>query len=222
MPDVDNPAIRSDLARNGFTVVRGVELSDVIKLANSVGNVTMDKRSPQPYRRISPQRVAAAKGNTLSSRYGLGSFPFHTDVAHWTKPATHVLLYCEAVGSGHRPTELIDTQSWKLSNGLRHSLTCDLWKAGHLSPKLRTVGTELNGTLAMRYDPGCMRPANSKSERLKDQLDELIAASKRITITWARWSLVIIDNARMLHARGAASAADVDRVLIRILVGGNQ
>ena len=214
--------VRSEIGHKGFATISGIQLADVMSLAKDLGEVTMDKRSPDLYRRISPQNQDVTKINTLSSRYGMGEFPFHTDVAHWKKPASYVLLYCEDVGAGHRPTQLIDTQAWSISTSLRHSLTCELWKSGYISPMLCTVGSDVNGDLSIRYDLGCMRPTGTKSHKLKKQLGELVLSSQKMTINWTCGLLVLIDNTRILHARGQACVPDTDRVIIRVLVGGKQ
>lgn len=214
--------VRSEIGHKGFATISGIQLAGVMSLAKELGEVTMDKRSPDLYRRISPQNLDVAKINTLSSRYGMGEFPFHTDVAHWKKPASYVLLYCEHVGAGHRPTQLIDTHAWSISTSLRHSLTCELWKSGYLSPMLCTVGSDVNGDLSIRYDLGCMRPIGTKSHKLKKQLGVLVLSSEKVAINWTCGLLVLIDNTRLLHARGQASVPDTDRVIIRVLVGGKQ
>lgn len=214
--------IEERLNSDGYIVLSKLELSQVIDIAKSLGNVTMDKRSPEPYRKISPQSLVTAKANTLSSRFGLGAFPFHTDVAHWERPARYLLLYCENPGSGNRPTELVDTLSWNIDTQLRHSLLNCLWKVGFKSPAFRSTGNEENKTITIRYDTGCMRPASKNTEFLKARIEKLIETSDKTTIKWISGMSLIVDNARMLHARGSACSPDHDRILIRILVGGCQ
>jgi L-asparagine oxygenase len=210
------------LQLDGYALVPDMTLPQVLSIASLLGDVTMDKRSPELYRRISPQPFENAKEKTLSSRYGMGAFPFHTDAAHWRCPAAYVLLFCENPGQAKRPTNLIDTYAWQIDDRLQHSMRSDLWKSGYRLPMLCTVGEEVRGLLSIRYDTDCMRPASAKSERLRLQLETLIAESAKIGISWVHNALLIVDNARMLHARGGARLPDEDRVLIRILVGGRQ
>ncbi|WP_189472954.1 TauD/TfdA family dioxygenase [Litchfieldella qijiaojingensis] len=214
--------IREQVEIHGHVLLREIELSQVTKVARLFGEITADIRSPDPYRRISPQALDSAKPNTLSSRYGLGTFPFHTDVAHWRAPADFVLLFCDNPGSGNRPTELIDTRPWPITAEFHHALRSDLWKTGYRFPRFCTVGTEVDGVLNWRYDTGCMRPAGRKSSELQTKIDALISSSSPARLSWATNSLLVIDNKRMLHGRGRAAAPDQDRKLIRILVGGIQ
>jgi alpha-ketoglutarate-dependent taurine dioxygenase len=48
-------------------------------------------------------------------------------------------------------------------------------------------------------------------------VDEL-RSSTVMPIYWRARDLLVIDNQRMLHARGSGSAPDQDRVLARILI----
>ena len=217
-----NLKLHKQVQAQGYVFLRDIGLTEATAIARSLGEITTDRRSPDPHRTISPQTFEAAKPNTLSSRYGLGNFPFHTDVAHWKHPADFVLLFCEDPGSGSRPTELIDTWQWCMSPQLNHALRSNLWKTGYRSPKFCTVVEELDGLAHWRYDIGCMRPAGNKSTQLQAEIESLISSASPQKVSWSREALLVIDNKRMLHARGQAVNADQDRKLIRMLVGGMQ
>jgi L-asparagine oxygenase len=92
------------LKRDGYSFVRGVRETDAIHIVQQLGPLRVDPRSPEPVRDIRPQPVQLAKENTLSSRYGTEAFPFHTDTAHWDRPARYLALYCVDPGEGKRPT----------------------------------------------------------------------------------------------------------------------
>jgi len=212
--------LRNDIASLGYAILNAVEVESVLEIAQMLGRVTVDPRSPEPMRRISPQHLSIAEPNTLSSRYGDGPFPFHTDVAHWCEPAEYLILYCENPGSGDRPTYLIDSRDWPCPPTLRQAFTTEVWKAGLLYPRLCTLAVESEGRLRIRYDAACVRPVGKRSKRLEEEVQILVAESKRRTIHWKAGMLVVLDNRRILHARGVAKMPDPDRVLIRILVGG--
>ena len=214
--------VREEVRTKGYIFLTDIELSRAHEVTKLFGRITADRRNPDPLRRISPQPLANSNPNTLSSRYGLDSFPFHTEVAHWETPADYLFLFCEDPGGGSRPTELIDTRKWPIDSRLRYSLLSNLWKTGHRSPKFCTVGCEANGDMKFRYDTGCMRPAGRDSAALHDRLQTLISCAQKSRVSWARNALLIIDNKRMLHARGVATRPDQDRVLVRILIGGQQ
>jgi hypothetical protein len=44
--------------------------------------------------RLVPTLRESATPNTYSGIYGLGQFPFHTDLAHWRYPPHYIMLRC--------------------------------------------------------------------------------------------------------------------------------
>jgi L-asparagine oxygenase len=199
--------------------MQGVCPEDIHHIGESFGEIRVDPRSPQAVRDIRPQTLDEAKPNTLSSRYGVGSFPFHTDVAHWEDPARFLLLYCEQPGSGARPTHLQDTLAWGLSSDDRKATLTEVWKTGHLHPHLCTVCNVRDDRFAWRFDEGCMQPMTAGAKELRNALIDQIQGSQVIDVCWTAGSMLIIDNHRMLHARGRARRLDRDRVIKRILIG---
>ncbi len=123
---MDTQQIILEVDDTGFFVADRVSPDELPGIAATLGEVRMDPRSLEPIRNICPQLRAEAKPNTLSSRYGMGPFPFHTDVAHWLLSARFVILYCQQPGSGARPTLLLDSWSWDLSEAQRRALTREI------------------------------------------------------------------------------------------------
>ena len=200
-------------------MVENVSADDIPRIASELGEIRVDPRSPDPIRDIRPQMTADAKPNTLSSRYGTSSFPFHTDVAHWHDPARYVLLYCVHPGSGNRPTQLQDSRTWDLEPGVWRAMLREVWKSGHFRPHLCTVGTQKDDRIALRFDVACMSPMTTKASQVKTCIDECLRTSRTIEISWQPRTLLAIDNSRMLHARGESKCSDPDRVLRRALIG---
>ena len=188
-------------------------------IGESLGEVRMDLRSPEPIRDIRPQLIAEAKPNTLSSRYGMEMFPFHTDVAHWQTPARYVILYCEDPGSGDRPTLLQDTRKWDIRESEQRAFLREVWKTGHVRPYLCTVGKLIGERLALRYDDGCMRPMTRAAYKLQEQIINYIETCPVTSVHWTPGKMLVMDNHRIVHARGKAHCSDRDRIIKRILIG---
>ncbi|ASG23865.1 alpha-ketoglutarate-dependent taurine dioxygenase [Nitrospirillum viridazoti] len=209
------------LEENGFCLTSSIYENDVIGLVQQLGSIRVDARSPEPIRAIRPQTAQTAKSNTLSSRYGTGCFPFHTDTAHWEQPARYLLLFCVSPGRGMRPTFLQDSRLWQLDDAEENLACRALWAVGHRRPRLATIATRSSGRLTIRYDMDCMRPMTAEAYQLKELLEGRIGIQPSIRIDWKAGSLLTIDNYRMVHARGDAVQPDPDRLLKRILVGGD-
>jgi L-asparagine oxygenase len=210
---------REAVQRRGYLRLIDVNFNDIERIAGSFGPILMDARHPSRVRLISPQRTEDANQNTLSSRYGTGAFTFHTDCAHWERPASFLLLYCVARGSGRRPTHLIDSCSWDWSPEMKIAACSEVWSRALLSPQLCTLGARCGDRVAIRYDEDCMRPLTRGAERVRDFVRDSIETSRSLAIEWSNGDVLVIDNARMLHARGAAISDDQDRVLARVLIG---
>ena len=184
-----------------------------------LGKIVVDPRNPTPIRDIRPQTVSSSNPNTLSSRFGLGGFPFHTDAAHWKIPPRYLVLYCVHPGRGGRPTLIQDSSIWMEDKKLKHAALREVWKSGHQSPQLCTAGIMINERFAVRFDEACMEPMTRTASELRTRIRTLIQSSPVFDVIWTPETVLILDNQRMLHARGMASKHDFDRVLKRILVG---
>lgn len=210
----------SQLKSNGFAFERGVKESDLLEAVQPLGNIRVDPRSPVPVRDIRPQAPNSAKANTLSSRYGTDAFPFHTDTAHWDQPARYLVLFCVDPGEGKRDTLLQDSRAWQLEDD-EIDLACRaLWKTGHVRPRLCMLAQRTADGPAMRYDRDCMRPMTREARELEALIQRRINISEATRISWEPGCLLIIDNWRMVHARGESKRPDANRVLKRILIGG--
>lgn len=161
-----------------------------------------------------------AKPRSLSAMHGTASFPFHSDMAHWPVPCRYIVLACQNAGDDHRPTGVI---SWKdiplsastnadLKNGIflvrngRRSFYCNIQNPTHGF---------------FRFDPGCMAPANIAAKRFVTAFEEASAEARRTTVNWKEGDVLLVDNWRALHARGAGEALGSERLLLRVLCQGS-
>lgn len=215
----DIHAIKSTLNRDGIFYSSLIEVNDLTEVGEGLGAIRVDRRSPQPVRDISPQTFAEAKGNTLSSRYGTAPFPLHTDAAHWTEPPKYLLFHCISPGSGNRPTVLQDTYEWRLTQEETESVVREVWKTAQFRPELCTIGEMRAGRCLIRYDRACMSPMTAKAEKVDAFLASKIADTQTRLIEWVPGMTVILDNRRILHARGKAIGPDADRLIKRMLIG---
>jgi len=214
--------IQRAIGECGYFIANGIDASEVLPVASALGTIRVDPRHPHATRDIRPQREDEAAANTLSSRFGLGRFPFHTDTAHWGQPCRYLLLYCKHPGAGQRPTHLQDSRLWPLNHHFKHSIMVDVWKTGHFQPHLCTVAKLRADFMTVRFDTACMRPMTGSATHLRSFLNRCIENSPCIDIQWAAGTILVLDNHRMLHARGAAKEIDQDRVIQRVLIGGDE
>jgi L-asparagine oxygenase len=212
----------SQLEHEGFLLLGGIGEADLTGIVQSLGPLRVDPRSPEPIRDIRPQDLKSAKQNTLSSRYGTGAFPFHTDTAHWDHPARYLGLYCVDPGEGRRATLLLDSRVWVLDDDEQDLACRALWATGHVRPRFCTFAKKAGDGLKIRYDMDCMKPMTKEAHGLKALVDARIQDCRSMRIEWEPQNLLIIDNRRMLHARASSTRPDAGRILKRMLIWGDQ
>jgi alpha-ketoglutarate-dependent taurine dioxygenase len=212
------PENQKRLACQGYCVLNGVDVEALLPVARELGHPRPDPKDRVLVKDIRPQRVTEANANTLSSRYGMGSFPLHTEGAYLRKPPRFLLLYCVRPGSGGRTTALLDgvdifsrfscprrPGTWVAKAGRRPFLCHVLWR----NP-LKNFG--------IRYDRECLFPQGRAAQAEEQLISEFMSKSMIMTIAWAEKQLLIINNLRMLHGRGETHFDDRDRWLKRVLV----
>lgn len=165
---------------------------------------------------LTPTEKGDARPNSLSAHYGTGQQPLHTDGAHLDEPPDIVLLAAQDMST-------VPTFLWQSPTKPPPPLAHDLRES------LFTVRTGTSSFLAhavesylfrprVRYDPGCMSPADGRASRVKAFIDA--ALNDAIRFDWTTPSTVLaINNRQVLHARGDATGEPdrrIERVTLRL------
>lgn len=218
----DSGQIRGDVDTLGWTVrtSKGASTDEleeqVTTLAQTLGEIAPG-RAQALIERVLPQNTDAAFPGSLSSRYGLGPLPLHTDTAHWSVPCRYLVIACAEPGPIPTPTLLLDTRRAELSE--REVAACR--DAVFL---IRNGRNSFYGSVAqrgrdfLRVDPGCMAATSGECEIA---LRSFSADRHRAVIYSHQWTvgeILILDNWRVLHARGNKQPTAPGRVLLRAMV----
>lgn len=202
------------LRLQGYALFDEFRSEDLLQLAESLGTPKSDTRSTQAVQSLAPQTSAKSRTNTLSSKYGTGAFPLHTEAAYWPTPPRYLILFCLQPGGGNRPTLLMRPLD-VINQATQLALSQELWVVHKTrNPFLCTVFDDRRQLF--RYDPECMRPYRS-SAAISLPLDEIMTSALQ-TIHWSRNRILVLDNWRVMHGRGVAVSDDADRILQRVLV----
>lgn len=148
---------------------------------------------------------------SLSGRYGLGEFPWHTDGAISKTPPRYMALLALECEPGGAATQLID--SWERdikANSVADRLRSVVLRGSDKSGRRRTLRARetVNGETLVRWDPRCLEA----DERNLREVDESIAFSSVESIEWLPGELLIVDNWRMLHRRTAVDPSENRRI----------
>lgn len=161
---------------------------------------------------------AESTPNTYSGIYGLGHFPFHTDLAHWRHPPRYLLLRC-IKGYADVQTLLIDGKV------IVDAVSLNIMTRAIVKPRrpqnnaihlLRLCEQVENGH-RLRWDEIFLRPASRIGEEASQQVRTLLCnASTLSTALVEMGDMLIIDNWRMLHARTPVHVGRENRVIERV------
>ncbi len=196
--------------------------TDSLDIARQFGEPLPSRRGGSLVDLLVPTKQEDAHPRSISAIYGTGEFPFHTDGAYMRIPPRFMFLrFIE--GKSDRATLLLDAYALPFSAEERREMFRDVWVVnggrGRFLTPIFNNGL-VSGSTLVRYDRGCMRPAHLAFNRAADILDLRSQEIKPVQIHWKLGHTLVLDNWRMLHARGSSSLEGVERrVLERVLVG---
>lgn len=209
-------SLKEGVARDGYAFVRDYcPGADALAVANTLGH-PLEPWEGGTVQDLVPRSIATP--NTYSGSYGLGCFPFHTDLAHWRIPPRYLLLRC-VTGYADVPTLLLDGKS------IFDAVTLDILTRAIFKPR-----RPRNGALALlrlceptsegycfRWDELFLKPASKIGELASQRIKEHLDKCEPLKIALARvGDTLLIDNWRMLHARSPIPAERENRKIQRI------
>ncbi|MDD7972881.1 TauD/TfdA family dioxygenase [Roseinatronobacter alkalisoli] len=213
--------LRQKITESGYALIsQHRPNADIVEVANELG----DPLTPWEgglVQTLIPREESAP--NTYSGNFGLGRFPFHTDLAHWRRPPRYLLLRC-LIGYDDVPTLLIDGRA------LVNTISRDTLARAIFKPRrprdgalalLRLLERTSDGTDLLRWDEIFLRPASKVGDTADAQIRNWLAKRASLSIALIRpGDTLIIDNWRMLHARSPIPLGREDRTIERVYLGG--
>jgi L-asparagine oxygenase len=165
---------------------------------------------------LMPRQKHEVSDTTYSDEYGLGTFPLHTDLAHWYAPPRYFLLRC-VLGFDAVATLVVD--------GMRavRRVGPEILFRALMQPRRSLMGRR---SLLRLYDPGIARvrwderyivPASTAGLRGSTSLKEVLAGEDPVRLSLALpGDTLIIDNWRIVHGRAPVPESCRARVVERV------
>lgn len=150
--------------------------------------------------KIYPKNKFQARPNSLSSKYGLECFPFHTDNAWLGVPPRFILLDC-----CKSETDVVTLVSKPIDETLLVAGRQVFCRSPHTgASSILRLSESINGNRMFRWDENSLIPIDAASEvrasNLKLEIETLYASGQEIILRVG--DSLLIDNWRVLHARG--------------------
>jgi L-asparagine oxygenase len=208
--------IRDTIRKNGYMFLTSHRPNDsVVEIAKNFGK-PMAPWEDGLVQTLLPRTEAAP--NSYSGIYGLGHFPFHSDLAHWSAPPRYLLLRC-VTGYADIPTLLVDGRD------LIDAITLDILARAIFKPRRPRDGSvsllrlceSIEDTVRIRWDEVFLKPASKIGEVADLRIREWLSTCKPIVLSLARpHDTLLIDNWRMLHARSPILPGRENREIQRV------
>lgn len=209
--------LRTEIASVGYAELRGLRgQSCTLTIAAALGEV-IDPWGEGSVQSLEPRRTSTP--NTYSGIFGVGRFPFHTDLAHWPEPPRYLFLRC-VKGYEEVPTLLADGQN------LLRDVTPEILSRAIVRPRRRVVGhgrllrlfqLVADGEALLRWDQVFLKPASLVGELACATMKACLEGADVTPVAMTKaGDAVVIDNWRMLHSRPGISPGQEDRHLERV------
>lgn len=174
------------------------------------------RKGDNPVSVLRPTTAEDAHPRSLSATHGLGEQPLHTDGAHLREPPDYLIFH--AAHPNGTPT-LLWSEASKATNPEHPVIRRPACLAGGVfvvsSGKTRFLMSAYEDGQGYRYDPGCMTPGDERARAAVRYFGSLTSTAYRLEWTEPD-QVLVINNRRTLHARGAVAEDDTDRELTRI------
>lgn len=201
------------LEEYGFSIFETNSQKSMIEIASNLGDIFKVETMPL-VQTLTPRLKVNENDNTYSGNFGLNNFPYHTDLAHWYIPPRYILLRCVNPVK-NVATKLIDKQQ-VLEHESKELINRALFLPRKRLDKKANLLKIMNGGL-FRWDSLFIKPANNAGKVLKENIENRVKniSSKKVFLNKAGES-ILIDNWRMLHARGSIDERSMHRKIERI------
>jgi alpha-ketoglutarate-dependent taurine dioxygenase len=202
-----------ELKEKGYVSISSVTTASTLDVVQAIGHAFKVPTMPL-VQTLTPRLKENEQENTYSGNFGVDEFPFHTDLAHWYIPPRYFFLRCIVPAPGV-DTKLIDSKN--VCDGLESVVL----SRAHFKPRKRLDRTanilKVKDGEIFRWDSIFIEPSNHNAEKLSVLIEDGIRSAKCIKLSLdKKGECLLIDNWRMLHARGAIGGDSMDRKIERV------
>jgi hypothetical protein len=214
----------AEISEHGWTELQLPYDVGLVDFAREFGTPVASRFGGPLLDKLSPRSRMEARANTMSSRFGLGALPYHTDAPYFRTPPRFVFLRLAEGASSETSTTLISAQSLGFSRSDLNLLSREIWVVGQNAKRFyASILSQCRGKEQFfRYDPCCMRPliisTNSSQHIIKSRLDTAVPHN----VHWTPGKAIIFDNWNVMHARQIVTSEDQClRALERVMVSSS-
>lgn len=221
MNSVDPLLVFSQLTKKGWVLIPFAFAGASHEIIRCLGPIIPQGKGKTEYRDLVPYEAASAPPASMSSVIGTGEQPMHTDSAYLPSPPRFIALHCLGAGEFPCPTHLWIADHDLMLKERPMPLAEPKWifRGGGHSPFYSSIMEVRGGQIRTRFDPLCMRLSSADPRAMGEAQLTLTGYTQHLLIEWKQGSLLVLDNWRCLHARGAGADKSPSRKLRRWSIG---
>ena len=208
------------LEDKGWTLLTGIaSRHQLLELAHESGQ-PLPHPGGEIIKEVRTRPAESARPGTLSSKFGTGTFPLHTDTAFFEVPARFILL--RVLGDTRRATTVLPFRDviYKFGEPPGEWAERSIWRIRSRTGSIYgSMCFDRQGIKGWRFDTGCMSPANLAAKRITEAIGAKATEQNVQKIDWSSGCVAVISNWTVLHGRGPAPDGEREGVLERIYVG---
>lgn len=193
------------------------ESEDTTKVANSIGHILEVPGMPA-VQTLTPRESHNEEKSSYSGNFGMGAFPFHTDLAHWYIPPRYFLLRCIVPSNNVKTKFVSSSEVFSLEDPI--SLNRSLFR-----PRRRLDGRlnmlRLKHDELYRWDTLFIKPMTDSAIELQSRITERIEELPHLEVSLNNsGDCILVDNWKVIHSRTAVQSADTSRKIERVYMSG--
>lgn len=206
-------SIRQQLEENGFVNLGTLspQLNTVI-VANQIGKIIRVSGTSE-VQKLSPRDKNELPQNTYSGNFGLGNFPLHTDLAHWSEPPRYFLLRCIV------PDPEVVTSVINFKTALQELKALTIARA-LFKPRRKLENRQFllrfNRNQVFRWDRTFLIPENKEAIEVAECINNIKQQNVQSFRLLERGQVFLIDNWRVLHGRSKIGDKSSTRLIERV------
>ncbi len=167
---------------------------EFLKLASSFGNIVPSRNNSQLIDLLLAKTKEDTTKNSLSKRFGMGSFPIHTDGAYFKRPPRFILLRYVGTLEKVTPSVIVHFDFDKLNNEESEFIKIKTWYVSGINGGFYS---NIYNNEYLRYDLQVMKLVNSAD----NCMDGILKNMKQTKIIWSHNKVAVINNWACLHFR---------------------
>jgi len=196
--------MKNEIENKGYWIGEIESKEMFLQIGQELGELSISRSDGNILDELIPKIKTETKRNSLSKMFGFNDFPYHTDCAYQKNPPRYIALRYVGNEASKTPTKMKCFNYNLLNEEEKYFVTNKMWFVTNgIGSFYSTICAKIgNNEFQVRYDPVCMRLVDNH-KKLKEKWNVILDKFREEEVYWTKNKTLILDNWKMLHARGS-------------------